>query len=512
MTDPGTAQELLILNSVLYFPRDTLPQRGDTLADWAQALSQNPARLQQVIDSSPGKMNAEEVKGLLYTISSNRNIYGQVTMHDRPGSRVDNTYDEQDKTSPVVNATFTDHGKPIVVFKGTSGAAEWRDNGEGGYANVTDTVSQQDALTYYNRIMAGFPGQTALVSGHSKGGNKAQYVGILGDSVDSVYSFDGQGFNAAFYLKYASQVQQNAGKITSISNQYDYVNILFTAVPGSEQQYTNSPFFNATSYESFLRWHSPGTMFTAAGAGLFLDLSDAKSSPSELMGGVDDFLGFAQAYMNKDDFAYLCYLAMSQMMGGQGGAYGKVIDKPEGFDERFKGILKNYLDTKGVDPADLFWWSTGLFTFAGTALGHPEAGAVGGVAAGSWLAWELSQAKSPGYNTVPRDFRDEVKQRLLALVSEVEAEPWWDITKWDVWYRIDKDVLGGVDFASDEGERREYYRKMIDMNGTSRAQIERIFSDVNAADRTFASEMNTWTSDARSCLHSLNEIAGKVHG
>ncbi|SMO49880.1 hypothetical protein [Propioniciclava tarda] len=110
-------------------------------------------------------------------------------------------------------------------------------------------------------------------------------------------------------------------------------------------------------------------MFTAAGAGLFLDMSDAKSSPSELMGGVDDFLGFAQAY-----------------------------------------------------------------------------------------------------------------------------------------------VLGGVDFAADEGERREYYRKMIDMNGTSRAQIERIFSDVSAADRTFASEMNTWTSDARSCLHSLNEIAGKVHG
>ena len=58
---------------------------------------------------------------------------------------------EQDKTSPVVNATFTDHGKPIVVFKGTSGAAESRDNGEGGYANVTDTVSQQDALTYRNR-------------------------------------------------------------------------------------------------------------------------------------------------------------------------------------------------------------------------------------------------------------------------------------------------------------------------------------------------------------------------
>ena len=118
MTDPGTAQELLILNSVLYFPKDTLPQRGDTLADWAQALSQNPARLQQVIASSPGSMNAEEVKGLLYTISSNRNIYGQVTMHDRPGSRVDDTYAEQDKTSPVVNATFTDHGKPIVVFKG----------------------------------------------------------------------------------------------------------------------------------------------------------------------------------------------------------------------------------------------------------------------------------------------------------------------------------------------------------------------------------------------------------
>ncbi|MFR2938192.1 Mbeg1-like protein [Faecalibacillus intestinalis] len=37
------------------------------------------------------------------------------------------------------------------------------------------------------------------VTGHSKGGNKAQYVGVLkGDEIEHIYAFDGQDLGKHF--------------------------------------------------------------------------------------------------------------------------------------------------------------------------------------------------------------------------------------------------------------------------------------------------------------------------
>jgi hypothetical protein len=313
-------------------------------------------------------------------------------------------------------------------------------------------------------------------------------------------------------LKYADQIAQYGGKITSISNQNDFVNILFTAVAGSERLYTDSPFINTWTppWSSFARWHSPATMFSNDGDHVILDLSDAKGSPGLSMSGLDDFTDFAQAYMSKDDFAYLCYFAMSQIMGNDADKYGDPVEMPEGFQKRFLSLVKNYLDVKGVDPQDVLIKFPELGELAGLIVGNPGAGAAAGAAVAVPLAIVLAVTPSMGYNTVPRDFGEEVKRRLLDLVTEVEQEPWWDVTKWDVWYRIDHDIFGGVDFPADETQRSTYYRKMIDMNDTSAQDIERIWTDVASDDQTFAATVRGWTEKARACLTHIQAIAEKI--
>ena len=52
------------------------------------------------------------------------------------------------------------------------------------------------------------PYDSITVAGHSKGGNKAQYVTVLSDKVDRCISMDGQGFSQEFIDKYYAEIQK----------------------------------------------------------------------------------------------------------------------------------------------------------------------------------------------------------------------------------------------------------------------------------------------------------------
>src|SRR5699024_5439411 len=105
----------------------------------------------------------------------------------------------------------------------------------GGYSKVSDTEQQEAAVEYFERMMDIKPNHVnkIYVTGHSKGGNKAQYVGVKrGDKIDHVYSFDDQNFNDTFAFKYNRELGRYKDKITNISNKYDFVNILFPRISG----------------------------------------------------------------------------------------------------------------------------------------------------------------------------------------------------------------------------------------------------------------------------------------
>ena len=146
-------------------------------------------------------------------------------------------------------------GNISVVFKGT-GSGEWIDNGEGlsgipeentyitysknGSSVHSKTVKkdyatdqQVEALNWFRKIVAEneWSFRTSItVSGHSKGGNKAQFVAINSDLVDDCYSFDGQGFSPealiALKKQYGAKYEERRQRIRSFCANNDYVNVL----------------------------------------------------------------------------------------------------------------------------------------------------------------------------------------------------------------------------------------------------------------------------------------------
>ncbi len=149
--------------------------------------------------------------------------------------------------SKLMNLTCSESGmtaciflKPLgdvsIIFKGT-GNGEWLDNGEGlsgipsenGYA----TDQQVEALDWFlgHAKENGWDAQTNItVSGHSKGGNKAQFVAMHSDLVDACYSFSGQGFSPealiAFKKQHGEDYRKRQQKMYSFATDNDYVNVL----------------------------------------------------------------------------------------------------------------------------------------------------------------------------------------------------------------------------------------------------------------------------------------------
>lgn len=147
--------------------------------------------------------------------------------------------------------TFTDPatGSVSVVFRGT-GSGEWLDNGYGVSGIITDTQQQKQALAYFNEIVSknGYAekGIDITISGHSKGGNKAQYITVNSEYnylIDSCYNFDGQGMSPeaieAFKERYGEQAYQDAvNKMYGFYSENDFVNPLgITIVPKDNRYY-----------------------------------------------------------------------------------------------------------------------------------------------------------------------------------------------------------------------------------------------------------------------------------
>lgn len=178
--------------------------------------------------------------------------------------------------SGLTACSFTNtNGSIFVVFRGTGGG-EWIDNGEGlsgipeentyltygrsgnvlSHRTVQDdysTTQQVEALNWFYAIAAksGWDDRTHItLSGHSKGGNKAQFITIHSDLVDACYSFDGQGFSpealTAFKDRLGAKFEIRRRNIYSFSADNDYVNVLGERVMPEDQIYY---------FESILGFH-----------------------------------------------------------------------------------------------------------------------------------------------------------------------------------------------------------------------------------------------------------------
>ena len=159
----------------------------------------------------------------------------------------------------------TEDGSLYVAYRGT-GDGKWVDNGVAMANNNSlmqrrageyfDYVMEQKGITYNGNL---------IVTGHSKGGNSAQYVALTSkyaDRITSVYSIDGQGFSnkAIENTKtirgedfYNSQID----KMYSINGHNDYVHELGNVIIKAE----NTIFIKSTSGDGFKEWHELGGLF-----------------------------------------------------------------------------------------------------------------------------------------------------------------------------------------------------------------------------------------------------------
>ncbi len=83
---------------------------------------------------------------------------------------------------------LSEEGNATVIFRGTATTKEWNDNGKGAYEY--DTLEQIEALKYINSLEY----SDITVTGHSKGGNKAQYVSIFSPKVSKCVSINDKDF------------------------------------------------------------------------------------------------------------------------------------------------------------------------------------------------------------------------------------------------------------------------------------------------------------------------------
>lgn len=521
-------EELLILNSIVYtedFAKETILDY-DNIHEWAIDFDVNTIK-----DNYPAEINEKEFEKIIQTIKNNKDVYSKMEVADVTTYKANNV-----TGGKGVNATIKYDDSYIVVYKGTAGAIDWKDNEEGGYSNISDTKQQIAAAEYFERMMNAKPGyiDTVYVTGHSKGGNKAQYVGVrFGDMIDHVYAFDGQNFNDTFKLKYQDEIERNKHKITNISNEYDFVNILLERVSGrtifvkSNTNFGNKFNIGAMLKHKFGAWHSPYSMFhqfytldntSFYGQYEFDGLKlNKETEQSKLMQNLESYLDYLYFYMDEKDWRYLSNTLMAQMMNDKEKDYYKDqrVEKPEGFEERLAGLTKGYLEkNKGVDTVRAVAILAGMLkiqiaSFA-LSLGPRHGPFFYEVASGKIDNVNNSYKDIPteSYALVTRDFTEETRQKLLSIVEEVESEKWFNITRWDVFYRIEK-YFGGLDFPSNESELNTYYRKIIDIEDTSKEQINEIFEQVYATDNSFSKEIDGLVENVREINSDLEKLSNR---
>lgn len=181
--------------------------------------------------------------------------------------------------------TFAEEGgNTYVVYRGTADG-EWFDNGLG--MTSESTLQQERALAYFEEVVEReqiSPGDRLIVSGHSKGGNKAQFVTMntkYDGLLDACYSIDGQGFSEeamlSFYRKWGVfEYRKRAEKIIGICGENDYVSSLLNCVILPENRYyIKTP----VDRENFVGYHDIKYLFETE------EITDANGKVSTIFHG-----------------------------------------------------------------------------------------------------------------------------------------------------------------------------------------------------------------------------------
>lgn len=347
----------LILNCLIYihtFEKDDAQDRfvGKSIYDISDFIKTKKNSL----GLYPGEINEEEFSNIIATIECNKKVYEKIKIVDIENSFFGNI----SGSDRVVNISFIFEDNLIIVYKGTAGDYEWKDNVEGTY-NITDTKQQRRALSYFDKMVEKFPNVNKIyVSGHSKGGNKAQYIGILRGNMsklEKIYSFDGQGFNGNFLKKYNKEITNNGYKIYNICNEYDYVNIIMNSIANKIFIKSTTNIGNEDDRQSkllhrFGGFHSPYSMFKNENG--ILTLND-EVEQSEIMKNFEKLFEYFDKNMDEEDNNFMYYRMSLVMMESGNEVFGEDCPiSPKGFFKRFIKLTREFTKNEsGLDSSEI---------------------------------------------------------------------------------------------------------------------------------------------------------------
>ena len=281
MSGQLSTEQVLILNNFMYM------QNKPPLSEITDSSFQDMT-LGEIVNkiNSSGSFVADKDYGSFMNGTDWQNLCNAVQNDPRLSNvqLVSTHVDMADGGGGGVSALFVDPStnEAIVTFRGT-GSYEWKDDFLGATnTNMPDGVStpqQANALEWYQSLdLSKYDSIT--VTGHSKGGNKAQYITVMDPTVDRCLSFDGQGFSDEFLEKYGNEIAMRQGKITNHAAESDFVNILLNKI-GTTQYY------KGYDVAGFQENHCPNTLLRFNSDG---SVSMDPCAQSAAMNELDQFL------------------------------------------------------------------------------------------------------------------------------------------------------------------------------------------------------------------------------
>ena len=306
-----STEQLSLINAFMYY--DGMVFKNDeSLGDNIEEMrTKTPKEWSKMLKKHPGTMSVKKAEQVVDAIMKDPQL--------RDLKVIDCTRKEPYYTG-AVNACFVDEKNKQVLFdfRGTN-REEWMDNAEGFLKE--SSPMQEDALRFVESTLKkkGFleAGYDIDVTGHSKGGNKAQYVTIKSPYVRECHSFDGQGFSKEFMEANKTEIAERAKKITSHAAHLDYVHCLGQQVAGKNEWYdTNRPagLFSLSRIKlaNVAFAHSPGACFHFDKSGEVR--MNATKDQSEFSGKVHDIsVKMMDASKEKQEIYFNSVMASIQM-------------------------------------------------------------------------------------------------------------------------------------------------------------------------------------------------------
>lgn len=236
-------KQLLLLNNYLYLNNAT---KNGAIMNTINSLKSNNNYDSNLIQVSLDTINTTNMISILTEIEQD-NILSNLVVVDSINTNI--------KAICLVpkNKVNSKNAEAIIVFQGTNpNQFLLQENIES--ANETDTKAQLSAGTFHESCEMKY--NVTNVTGHSTGGNLAQYVTITnGQNIRNCISFNSQGFSQEFIDKYQEDINIYEQKIVSISSYKEPVHTLLTNIV------SNTIFVATDNSLDSNNSHSPSVLF-----------------------------------------------------------------------------------------------------------------------------------------------------------------------------------------------------------------------------------------------------------